>query len=93
MLIIATKDYFAVIFTDSKVMQVAVSKLAFLLGITMILNSVQPVISGEYSLYSYAYIQNVVWLNEQTCDEHANSFSFFVQALLLEEAGKLLWLT
>ncbi|XP_048321782.1 protein DETOXIFICATION 34 [Ziziphus jujuba] len=45
-LIIATKDHFAVIFTSSKEMQTAVSKLAFLLGITMILNSVQPVISG-----------------------------------------------
>ncbi|KAF3441524.1 hypothetical protein FNV43_RR15438 [Rhamnella rubrinervis] len=44
--IIATKDHFAVIFTESKVMQAAVSKLAFLLGITMILNSVQPVMSG-----------------------------------------------
>lgn len=47
-LILATKDYFAVIFTDSKEMQEAVSRLAFLLGITMVLNSVQPVISGNY---------------------------------------------
>ncbi|CAK9328834.1 unnamed protein product [Citrullus colocynthis] len=45
-LILATKDYFAVIFTESKEMQEAVSRLAFLLGITMVLNSVQPVISG-----------------------------------------------
>ncbi|GMN44964.1 hypothetical protein TIFTF001_014150 [Ficus carica] len=45
-LILITKDHFAVIFTDSKEMQVAVSRLAFLLGITMVLNSVQPVISG-----------------------------------------------
>ncbi|KAG6575185.1 Protein DETOXIFICATION 34, partial [Cucurbita argyrosperma subsp. sororia] len=45
-LILATKDYFAIIFTDSKEMQEAVSNLAFLLGITMVLNSVQPVISG-----------------------------------------------
>ncbi|KAK4751660.1 hypothetical protein SAY87_020458 [Trapa incisa] len=45
-IILATKDHFAVIFTDSVRMQKAVSKLAYLLGITMILNSVQPVISG-----------------------------------------------
>ncbi|KAI4355101.1 hypothetical protein L6164_003906 [Bauhinia variegata] len=45
-IILATKDDFAVIFTDSKEMQMAVSNLASLLGATMILNSVQPVISG-----------------------------------------------
>jgi len=46
-IILITKDHFAVIFTTSKEMIKAVSKLASLLGITMILNSVQPVISGK----------------------------------------------
>ncbi|XP_030515501.1 protein DETOXIFICATION 34 [Rhodamnia argentea] len=45
-LILATKDYFAVIFTSDLEMRRAVAKLAYLLGITMLLNSVQPVISG-----------------------------------------------
>ncbi|RDX97240.1 Protein DETOXIFICATION 34, partial [Mucuna pruriens] len=45
-LILITKDQFAIIFTDSTEMIKAVSNLAGLLGITMILNSVQPVISG-----------------------------------------------
>ncbi|CAI0403220.1 unnamed protein product [Linum tenue] len=44
--VLVSKDYFAIIFTNSQEMQRAVSKLAFLLGITMVLNSVQPVISG-----------------------------------------------
>lgn len=44
--VLIAKDYFAYIFTSSKVMQVATSKLAFILAITMVLNSVQPVISG-----------------------------------------------
>ncbi|KAL4595082.1 hypothetical protein ACB092_12G066400 [Castanea dentata] len=44
--ILITKDYFAVIFTSSTELQEAVSHLAFLLGVTMVLNSVQPVISG-----------------------------------------------
>ncbi|XP_043715558.1 protein DETOXIFICATION 35-like [Telopea speciosissima] len=44
--ILATKDYFAVLFTDSKDLQRAVSHLAPLLGVTMVLNSIQPVISG-----------------------------------------------
>ncbi|RZB93882.1 Protein DETOXIFICATION 34 isoform B [Glycine soja] len=45
-IILITKDHFAIIFTESKEMIKAVSKLAGLLGLTMILNSVQPVISG-----------------------------------------------
>lgn len=45
-LILIARDYFAVIYTDSKDLQQAVAKLAWLLGITMVLNSVQPVISG-----------------------------------------------
>uniref|UniRef100_A0A2P2K0Q8 Protein DETOXIFICATION n=1 Tax=Rhizophora mucronata TaxID=61149 RepID=A0A2P2K0Q8_RHIMU len=44
--IIIAKDYFSVIFTSSKELQVAASKLAFILGITMVTNSVQPVLSG-----------------------------------------------
>ncbi|KAL0371726.1 UNVERIFIED_CONTAM: protein DETOXIFICATION 35 [Sesamum calycinum] len=42
----AIRDYIAVIFTDSQNMRRAVSRLSSLLGITMLLNSVQPVISG-----------------------------------------------
>ncbi|KAK4384961.1 protein DETOXIFICATION 35 [Sesamum angolense] len=44
--ILTTRDYIAVIFTDSQNMRRAVSHLSSLLGITMLLNSVQPVISG-----------------------------------------------
>ncbi|CAI0470304.1 unnamed protein product [Linum tenue] len=44
--ILATREDFAVIFTDSNEMKKAVADLAYLLGITMILNSIQPVISG-----------------------------------------------
>lgn len=45
-LILVARDYFAVIYTDSKELQQAVAKLAWLLGVTMVLNSIQPVISG-----------------------------------------------
>ncbi|KAH6760588.1 MATE efflux family protein [Perilla frutescens var. frutescens] len=44
--ILATRDYFSIIFTDSEDMQRAVAHLSGLLGITMLLNSIQPVISG-----------------------------------------------
>ncbi|KAG5565844.1 hypothetical protein RHGRI_001675 [Rhododendron griersonianum] len=44
--IMTTRNHFAIIFTDSKEMQKAVAHLAYLLAITMVLNSVQPVISG-----------------------------------------------
>ncbi|WOG91360.1 hypothetical protein DCAR_0310609 [Daucus carota subsp. sativus] len=46
MIVIIMKNHIASIFTHSREMQEAVSKLAHLLGVTMILNSVQPVISG-----------------------------------------------
>lgn len=46
--IIDTKNYYAVIFTDSPAMQRVVASLSGLLGITMLLNSIQPVISGKY---------------------------------------------
>ncbi|KAF7153558.1 hypothetical protein RHSIM_Rhsim01G0148000 [Rhododendron simsii] len=44
--IMTSRNHFAIIFTDSKEMQKAVAHLAYLLAITMVLNSVQPVISG-----------------------------------------------
>ncbi|XP_010537165.1 PREDICTED: protein DETOXIFICATION 35 [Tarenaya hassleriana] len=44
--IIVARNHFAIIFTNSEQLQRAVSKLAYLLGITMVLNSVQPVVSG-----------------------------------------------
>lgn len=40
------RDYFSIIFTNSKDLQEAASHLAYLLGVTMVLNSVQPVVSG-----------------------------------------------
>nr|DAD47300.1 TPA_asm: hypothetical protein HUJ06_017237 [Nelumbo nucifera] len=45
-MILATKDQFPIIFTNSKELQHAVTRLAYLLAITMVLNSIQPVISG-----------------------------------------------
>ncbi|GAV64755.1 MatE domain-containing protein, partial [Cephalotus follicularis] len=45
-IVLATRNHFAIIFTNSEEMRKAVAHLASLLGITMILNSVQPVISG-----------------------------------------------
>lgn len=44
--ILVTKDSFAIIFTSSKPLQEAVAKLGYLLAVTMVLNSIQPVISG-----------------------------------------------
>ncbi|ESW15451.1 hypothetical protein PHAVU_007G073400 [Phaseolus vulgaris] len=45
-IVLTTRNYYALIFTNSLVLQEAVSKLGVLLAITMVLNSVQPVISG-----------------------------------------------
>ncbi|KAK8963826.1 Protein TRANSPARENT TESTA 12 [Platanthera guangdongensis] len=45
-LILAARNHFPAIFTSDKELQRAVSNIAHLLGITMVLNSIQPVISG-----------------------------------------------
>ncbi|KAI3458116.1 hypothetical protein Pfo_014779 [Paulownia fortunei] len=45
-IVLVTRNHFSIIFTNSKEMQRAVAHLSGLLGITMVLNSVQPVISG-----------------------------------------------
>lgn len=47
-IILASRNYFSIIFTDSLEMRKAVADLAYLLGVTMLLNSVQPVISGMH---------------------------------------------
>jgi MATE family multidrug resistance protein len=87
--ILITKDYFAIIFTSSVALRQAVSKLAFLLGVTMVLNSVQPVISGIL-LFGLLLL---------LCCKISLSFLFFqcllesfLQALLLEVGGKRWWL-
>ena len=45
-LILATRNQFAVIFTGDRHLQKAVANIAHLLAVTMVLNSIQPVISG-----------------------------------------------
>ncbi|KAM7508632.1 hypothetical protein LguiA_019085 [Lonicera macranthoides] len=45
-IVMTTRNHFAVIFTSNEEMQNAVARLAYLLAITMVLNSIQPVISG-----------------------------------------------
>ncbi|KZV41028.1 protein TRANSPARENT TESTA 12 [Dorcoceras hygrometricum] len=45
-IILLTRNHFSIIYTNSKDMQRAVAHLSGLLAITMVLNSVQPVISG-----------------------------------------------
>jgi len=45
-IVLIMKDKFAILFTDSEVVIAAVAKLANFLAVTMLLNSVQPVLSG-----------------------------------------------
>ncbi|GJM87389.1 hypothetical protein PR202_ga03338 [Eleusine coracana subsp. coracana] len=46
LLILVTRDHFPVIFTGDRHLQKAVANIAYLLSVTMVLNSIQPVISG-----------------------------------------------
>ncbi|XP_040376990.1 protein DETOXIFICATION 35-like [Oryza brachyantha] len=45
-LILATRNHFPVIFTGDRRLQKAVANISYLLAVTMVLNSIQPVISG-----------------------------------------------
>lgn len=45
-IVLVTRNHISKIFTDSEELRGAVARLSGLLGITMVLNSVQPVISG-----------------------------------------------
>ncbi|PWZ28100.1 Protein DETOXIFICATION 34 [Zea mays] len=45
-LVLATRGRFPAIFTGDRQLQKAVSSIAYLLAVTMVLNSIQPVISG-----------------------------------------------
>jgi Na+-driven multidrug efflux pump len=45
-LVLATREQFLAIFTGDRHLQKAVSSIAYMLAVTMVLNSVQPVISG-----------------------------------------------
>lgn len=45
-LILATRGQFAVIFTSDRHLQKAVANISYMLAVTMVLNSIQPVISG-----------------------------------------------
>ncbi|CAN4087709.1 unnamed protein product [Withania somnifera] len=44
--VLAVRNHLAILFTEDEVLIQAVSQLAWFLGVTMLLNSVQPVISG-----------------------------------------------
>lgn len=82
-IILITKDDFAVIYTNSTEMRAAVAKLAYLLGITMVLNSVQPVISGTIPIYHALRVYTTL-----IRFSFFNFFPGFFQALLLELVGK-----
>jgi MATE family multidrug resistance protein len=48
-LVLTLRDKFSILYTSDLPLQHAVSRIAGLLGVTMVLNSVQQVISGMYA--------------------------------------------
>lgn len=46
--VLTTRDYFPYLFTSSEAVAKETTQLALLLGITVLLNSLQPVLSGKY---------------------------------------------
>jgi multidrug resistance protein, MATE family len=62
-IILLCRDYISYIFTEGEEVSQAVSKLTPLLALTLILNGIQPVLSGKhrrsinrYRIYIYIYI-------------------------------------
>ena len=48
-LVLAARDYFPHLFTTSDAVAKETTRLAILLGFTVLLNSLQPVLSGTYT--------------------------------------------
>lgn len=90
-IVLVARDHLAIIFSNSKEMQEAVADLAYLLGITMVLNSVQPVISGIYCFAStfLCLIMDLILLQNTNITIYLSCFSSCLQGLLLEVDGKL----
>jgi len=91
-IILATRDYYAIIFTNSEVLHKAVAKLGYLLAVTMVLNSVQPVVSGMN--LSPLPLSTLLWITDHPL--YLILFTIlksFLQVLLLEVGGKPWWPT
>ncbi|MBA0607026.1 hypothetical protein Godav_019394 [Gossypium davidsonii] len=54
--VFATRGYFPYLFTTSDAVAEETTKLAILLGITVLLNSLQPVLSGKYRLPLFKFL-------------------------------------
>lgn len=52
-IVLGTRDYFPYLFTSSEAVAEETTQLATLLGITVLLNSLQPVLSGKIETKAY----------------------------------------
>lgn len=92
-----SRDYFAMVFTNSADMQRAVARLAYFLGVTMLLNSATVLLSG-ISLSALLASPHFTSLLMQCSTVNPPSnfqasffslvFFFLLQVLLLEVDGK-----
>jgi Na+-driven multidrug efflux pump len=74
--ILVFRNDFSIIFTNDNQLQKAVSDIAYLLSITMVLNSIQPVISGQILFhdswpfnvnFSFIHLIRIAWLYDAIC--------------------------
>jgi len=65
-LIMIFHEYLAYIFTTSSSVIEAVHSMSFLLALTILLNSVQPILSGTYFSYHYLSLNNIHYLTLHT---------------------------
>jgi MATE family multidrug resistance protein len=62
-IVMCLRDYISYVFTRGDDVARAVSTMTPLLAVTIVLNGIQPVLSGIYIIYSYSYMFSTSFLN------------------------------
>lgn len=94
--VFSTRDYFPYLFTNSEAVAKETTRLAILLGFTVLLNSLQPVLSGNTNTMYYSWTPirlKLVFLKKYKSQNESFLhvyfvFNLFVKGLLLELGGK-----
>jgi MATE family multidrug resistance protein len=58
-IVMCLRDYISYVFTKGDDVARAVSTMTPLLAVTIVLNGIQPVLSGMYNIYSYHYVSQL----------------------------------
>lgn len=91
-LIMIYQDKFALIFSSSLDVLNAVKKISYLLAVTILLNSVQPVLSGNYLSFSFEVKYEFKFYVLSALKNFNREMHYLLQVLRLEQDGNQKWL-